>query len=30
VDGRMSSIEPADVSLVRFSEPIDTVERTGF
>jgi sarcosine oxidase subunit beta len=30
VDGRISSIDPADVSLARFSEPIDTVERTGF
>jgi glycine/D-amino acid oxidase-like deaminating enzyme len=30
VDGQISSIDPADVSLARFSEPIDMVERTGF
>jgi sarcosine oxidase subunit beta len=30
VDGRISSIDPEDVSLTRFSEQIDSVERTGF
>jgi sarcosine oxidase subunit beta len=30
VEDRISSIDAADVSLARFSEPIDTVERTGF
>jgi sarcosine oxidase subunit beta len=30
VDGRISSIDAEDVSLVRFSEQIDSVERTGF
>jgi sarcosine oxidase subunit beta len=30
VNGQLNSIDPADVSLARFSEPIDTVEQTGF
>jgi hypothetical protein len=30
VDGKISFVNPADVSLARFSGPIESVERTGF
>jgi sarcosine oxidase subunit beta len=30
VDGKLSSLSPDEVSLARFSRPIDRVERTGF
>lgn len=30
LDGEIRSVNPADVSLARFSRPIESVERTGF
>lgn len=30
VDGRISSLDPNEVSLERFSKPIESVEQTGF
>lgn len=30
VDGKISSVNPADLSLARFSGPIESIERTGF
>ena len=30
LDGKVSSVNPADVSLARFSGPIESIERTGF
>jgi glycine/D-amino acid oxidase-like deaminating enzyme len=30
VDGKISSVNPADVGLARFSGPIELIERTGF
>jgi hypothetical protein len=30
VDGRMTSLDPDDVSLSRFARPVESVEQTGF
>lgn len=30
IDGKISSVNPADVGLARFSGPIESIERTGF
>jgi hypothetical protein len=30
LDGKISSVNPAKVSLARFSGPIESIERTGF
>jgi glycine/D-amino acid oxidase-like deaminating enzyme len=30
LDGTITSVNPADVSIGRFSRPIESVERTGF
>jgi glycine/D-amino acid oxidase-like deaminating enzyme len=30
IDGKISSVNPADVSLARLSAPIESIERTGF
>jgi glycine/D-amino acid oxidase-like deaminating enzyme len=30
LDGKISSVNPADVSLARFAGPIESIERTGF
>jgi sarcosine oxidase subunit beta len=30
LDGKIRSVDPADVSLARFSGPIESIERTGF
>jgi len=30
VEGKIRSVNPADVSLVRFSGPIESIEHTGF
>jgi sarcosine oxidase, subunit beta len=30
LDGKISSVNPADVSLVRFAGPIESIEQTGF